>query len=334
MNKSVIIGVLSVVVGVVAGVAVSAYHFQPQIAGSQDGMADLESKVKGLQGQADDAKRTLAIALDENVYLLSKLETLESDLAAAEASAAASAAATEDVPTLEEILAGVSAPVPDDVAKADGAESGETEAEQKRREEFAARRQQGFEDARQRMTDFMDQSIANAKTPEEAQRLVAMQENMTYMGDLMRGMRELQSDEDREAYRLALQETRDNMRSLVNEQQNSMLRSLGEEYGISDPDKLGAFVDSLQETQRDPLYGGMMRMGGRGGGFRGGRPGRRGGEWGGRRGGGEGGPRGEGRRRGGDGGGGGRRGGGGGFGGGGGGGGRGGGGGGFGGGGR
>lgn len=156
---------------------------------------------------------------------------------------------------------------------------------EEQRAEWEARRQEFAAIAQQRMADMMAEAIANAKNPREAERLAAMQEHMNHLGTLFGEMRLLETDEEREAYREAIGQTRDTIRNLADQQQRSDLRAVARDFKIPD-DQQEAFFEALEAARENPitrspfLTGGGRGRGGPpgGGGPRGGGGGGRGGQ--------------------------------------------------------
>jgi len=154
----------------------------------------------------------------------------------------------------------------------DGDDEGSAEREA-RRQQWEERRSDFMATARENMNAMLDESAANADTLDEQERLVALKENLNHMMNLYSEARQIENEQDREAYRDAIQQTRRNIRDLVNEQQSDMLRDVAEQHGITDPEQQQAFLDAMEEAQRSPYFSSpMLSQGVGGGGRRGGPP--------------------------------------------------------------
>jgi len=137
------------------------------------------------------------------------------------------------------------------------------------RERMAGMREQTF------MT--LDDAIVKSTDPAEQERLTALAETTATMMDLFGQMREAQTDEERDALRVAIGETMESQRALVDEQRDYKTREILESYGIASDQKQDEFMSALDELRNDPvlsspMLGGWGRGPGRGGRGRG--PGR------------------------------------------------------------
>lgn len=173
---------------------------------------------------------------------------------------------------------------------ADALADSESTDDAERREDWQARRQEFAQVARERMNEFMAEAIANAKNPAEAERLGAMNTQMNHLTNLFQEMQQLETEEEREAYREAIGQTRDTIRDLAREQRDSKLRDTAASFGVTDPEEQSRLINRLDRIQNDPVMRSAFMFGGdrggsgrgRGGGGRGGVGGSRGDSEGGR----------------------------------------------------
>jgi hypothetical protein len=288
MYKTLILSLTAVILGAVGGVGISTLSMQQkldeatsQALSIQGRLADASARLEAAEERARNATRIDEDTRDawarEKQALLNEIEQLKT------------AEAASPVPEADPFaaLAAGSDPMAGERQASEGAgddrRPGRRQPTEEERAEWSARRDEMVTTARERLNQFMADSIAKAGSPEEAQRLALLRDNLNAMQNLMEEYRQLETDEEREAYREAMQQNRENVQSLVREQQDDMIRGVAEQYGIDDPGKQDAFVAAMRDTQNDPLFrspamtmGGGGR-GGWGGGFGGGEFGGRGG---------------------------------------------------------
>jgi hypothetical protein len=136
-------------------------------------------------------------------------------------------------------------------------ESGEdniTAEELARREQ---RRQQivdFMERQRQRGHEFINSQILQTADPAVQERLGILGENIDYMIDLMQEMRRVEDNQDRIALQQEYTAARDNVRVLVEQQQNHMLRQLAAENGITDPAAQDALIHAFRRVESSPFF--------------------------------------------------------------------------------
>ena len=145
----------------------------------------------------------------------------------------------------------------------------ERAAWQERRETFR-------QEMRQRVDDFFDDEYAAAPTTEAQERVAQVKEDIDYMIELRDAMRNAETNEERDEIRDEMMQTGMELRDLVVAQQDDMLRSVAENFGIESTEQQDAFITTIRGVQSSPYFqperymGGMGR--GRPGGFGGRRP--------------------------------------------------------------
>ncbi len=148
--------------------------------------------------------------------------------------------------------------------------------------EARERRRQRAEQWRERFEgqarEMWAEQFAAIDDPAALESLEALSEWRDYQQEMRRQLREMESEEDRNAVLVEMEEARWNAQQLVNDQQDSVLRAFAEEQGIAGETEQAQFVAQLRETLQDPFFlmermlvGGGPR-GGRGFGSRGFRP--------------------------------------------------------------
>lgn len=108
--------------------------------------------------------------------------------------------------------------------------------------------------ARRRIGEFLQAELDRTTDPVAQERIKALGEYTDYMMDLWRQRSEAQTDEERDQADQALAQAGETVRSLVQEQQDALLRSVASEYGIKDPEQQKAFIASLRETQSSAFF--------------------------------------------------------------------------------
>lgn len=101
---------------------------------------------------------------------------------------------------------------------------------------------------------FIDTALETTSDAVAQERIAALAEYPRYLRELQREMRSAESDEDRAALREEYLEARAEAREMIREQQNHMLRELGEAQGIDSTRDQDQFVRQLRETLRNPFF--------------------------------------------------------------------------------
>lgn len=145
----------------------------------------------------------------------------------------------------------------------EGPPEGETEGQRdERRRSFA-------EDYRQRMSDFLTEKIASSKDPAEKERIASIGEYMQSLMEQRQQLRDAQTDEDRQAIFDTMRQNSDVLRSMVEEQQDKVMRDSLASKGITNRSEQDTIIQAYKESQDNPFFSGPFTMfgGGRGGGF-------------------------------------------------------------------
>lgn len=216
----------------------------------------------------------------ENALLQEQLDNLRAELSRQEAEAAlareAAAKAETPEPTNEdadtkEFWGDVKEAVDDE---------GERRGRRERRERGAGdpERAQIF---REQVDQYYDEQLAAGGPPEVMERLQALQEYSHQMMDLREQMRGVEDPAARDAMRAQLEGLREEMKPLVKDQQEYMLRAAAERAGVTDARTQNRVADAMRDTLRDPMFtmnnrgpggggnppgGGKVGPGGKGGG--------------------------------------------------------------------
>ena len=277
MYRAIIATIAVCAIVATAAVIGVATHFQGQIDEAEAEANELRSQLsKTAKGEtrSNDSGALAAIA-EENGELILKVKELEEKLASVKS----------ELSKANEALMAQSTPEPElDTGEVldSLADVFDETREEAMREDFRERRAEFAAIAQDRMNTMMDEAIANAKSPEEKERFGAMQEHMNHLTTLYGEMRMVETDEEREAYREAIDQTRDTLRDLGREQQESQLRAVAEQFKIPEEQQT-AFFQALDQARENPMFRSpFVSGGGRGSGP----PGGRRGGWGGDRGGG------------------------------------------------
>lgn len=227
---------------------------------------------------------TLKEELTSKKHLETHVHTLEADLARMErelaaAREAARRAAQEASESLVTDVFPALPPEPvEDLARTDGEPQNDARTDwrgrweslsEEEREAMMDRRREFMSGFQERISAFLDDRMMQSTDQYEQERMAALQEYMAYMGDLRRQMREAASEEEREQLGELMRQSGEEMIGIMRDQQNHLLLQVAREYGITDPQKQGEFINRMQDLRQDPFFQGPMMYGG--GGFRGGR---------------------------------------------------------------
>lgn len=272
--RTAIVGVVTVLVGAVGGLALAQWHFGVRLAESENARTALEAEKKQLTQACYDAELEAEGAANENARLREQNKELEKGLAAG-------GAARRGPPRLEQTEdLGLFDFMPREGRNAAQAESDnpeESEEEQARREERRQQFREFRENARTTAAEYLAEQTAKATDPADRERLAAISEYTDAMFESFDAMRNAETDEERDAIRQTMMENGAVYRDLMQEQQASMTQDLAAKYGVA-AEQQEQFLQELEGLRSNPLFRGSAMFGGRGGGpggggFRGG-PGR------------------------------------------------------------
>ncbi|MCX5772701.1 MAG: hypothetical protein NTZ09_20855 [Candidatus Hydrogenedentes bacterium] len=135
---------------------------------------------------------------------------------------------------------------------------GDSESRQARFREFE-------QQMRDRVSTVLQDEYASAPDADTQERIQILQDYTDQMAQLREEMRNAESDEERDALRQTMRESYMGMQEVVRTQQDSMLRSLATNSGITDPGKQDAFITGLRDMQASPFFQTDRMMGGGGG---------------------------------------------------------------------
>ena len=117
---------------------------------------------------------------------------------------------------------------------------------------------------RDRVGSVLQQEYESAPDAESQERIETIQAYMEQMAQLRTAMREAQTDEERDALRQTMWDSSGGMREVLRTQQDSMLRTLASNNGITDTGKQDAFITGLRDLQASPFFQADRMMGGGG----------------------------------------------------------------------
>lgn len=106
----------------------------------------------------------------------------------------------------------------------------------------------------ERVDTFLDEAMAAAQSLAEQERITALKEHYDYLSALGLAMAEAETAEDRRALRGDLRQTFENLRYLMEEQQDAMIRTVAERYGVDDPADQRAFMDEVRLLDESPFF--------------------------------------------------------------------------------
>jgi cell division protein FtsB/Fe-S cluster assembly iron-binding protein IscA len=283
MVRMAIVGIVALVLGAVTGVGVVRGQMATIVTAARADEATAREELQKVKAEAQEAKARATHLEAEVDSLRTQLDMARESLN--ETLAEFMQAEPEplmDMPAeapAEEPLEAVEDPRPEErdrgnregrerwrERRGDQAQADDGLTREQRRQEFAAQ-------MRERANEMARNEMAKWNDPVAQQRISTINEQTQYMMDLRMQMREAQTDEEREALRTAMDQTRDTIRALTEEQQDYALRQLASQFGITAPGAQDQFIAGLRETQQSPYFRSWGMMGGPGGfgGF--GRPG-------------------------------------------------------------
>lgn len=133
------------------------------------------------------------------------------------------------------------------------------------RAQLEERLRDGLNQMRNRLAENLNAEMQKTSDPAAQDRLTQIQTYTDYNLDLFQELREATTDEQREALRQELSDNQNYVNALRQEQQNYMLSEIARQYGVNNSE---GFINSIQETMRNPMFrggsGGFGGFGGRG----------------------------------------------------------------------
>ena len=143
-------------------------------------------------------------------------------------------------------------------------ETGQPEEGRGDPEERRARFREFEQQMRDRVSTVLQDEYASAPDADAQERIEIIQDYMDQMAQLREAMRNAESDEERDALRQSMRESYMGMQEVVRTQQDSMLRSLASNSGITDPGKQDSLITGLRDLQASPFFQADRMMGGGG----------------------------------------------------------------------
>ncbi len=269
---------VALAVGVVGGALVVQQRLNTQLLEATDRLGATDAETKRLESELDRTHQRLELSRYELDKMARERDALRDQLSALEA-----------VPPVEQEL-GLDTMGAAEAAALLEPEPTEAEAEDQppQGDRRGGRRDEGRRDSpwrnpearrefmaqiRERSMGFLQDRIDSTTDPVVQDRLAAIGDYLDYMMDLGAQMREAETEEERDALRESMGQTRDEFQTLVRQQQEFMARELAEEYGITSTGEQDEFIASLNGMRQSPFFSSPMMQGGFGG-PRGGRGGR------------------------------------------------------------
>lgn len=117
------------------------------------------------------------------------------------------------------------------------------------------------------MSDFLSNEIEASTDPAEKARLASISEYMQSLMEQRQLLRDAQSDEERQAIFETMRQNGDTLRSMVEEQQDQVLRDALARQGVSGRAQQDGIIGAYKEAQRGPFFSGPFTF--FGGGWRG-----------------------------------------------------------------
>lgn len=247
---------LAVIIVAVGAAAALAWTSANRLAASRQ-------EIQTAVARADNAERDLKAARDEIRKLERRLLAAESERDSdSQAQQAVDAPpATEFMP--EALVAEMDepqAPEPADETpdrareqrrERDDRRPARTPEEEARRTEF---RQQFVDNMRTQASSFIQQNIDASPDAASQQRLASIGQYLDTMFEQGQQLRDAQSDEERRQIRQNMRQNGEELQGLVQQQQEAMLRGLVEQYGVTDPNKQTAIIDSFNQLRQSPFF--------------------------------------------------------------------------------
>jgi uncharacterized membrane protein YccC len=142
------------------------------------------------------------------------------------------------------------------------AETGQPEEGPGEAEGRAARFREFETQMRDRVKSALQQEYETASDADAQERIEILDDYVEQIAQLREEMRNAETDEERAVLRQAMRESFENMNEIVRTQQDSMLRSLAANSGVTDPGKQDAFIAGLRDLQTSPFFQADRMMGG------------------------------------------------------------------------
>jgi hypothetical protein len=262
---------VALAVGAVGGTLVIQHRLNPQLQAALEQDASREAEMKRLARELDRTRQRLDLSRTELSKMARERDALRDELQALEETVPAQ----QDL-SFDTMLAPDAAIELEPEASAEGQPALEAPRSERpdgdRRRDSPWRnpeaRREFMAQIRDRSMNFLQDRIDSTTDPVVQDRLAAIGDYLDYMMDLGAQMRDAETEEERDALRETMGQTRDEFQGLVREQQDYMVRQLAEEYGITGTEEQDEFIASLQGMRQSPFFSSPMMQWGFG------RPGR------------------------------------------------------------
>jgi len=269
MAKAIVGAIVGLVLGAIVGAVVVRHQTAPRLEAAGQETARLNALLVDLQRAAKESDEEAARLKDRLTELAEELR-----LAKTERPEQPEPEAPPVAFDLSQLFAGVEAEPEVDARAGPRTEGGRRrwgDLSPEDREAMTERRREFTGQMRERVTTFLQDQMMQSRDATEQERLAALQEYFDYMADVRERMREAETEEEREELGGLLRQSGEEMRNLVRDQQDLLVREVAKDYGITDPQKQVEFAERLQELRSSPFFWGPMTFGGGGFGDRGGR---------------------------------------------------------------
>ena len=270
------VAVAMLVLGAAAGGGFQYFRMNTALTDSQSAHDAAREKATQLESRIEKLQESMSDLEYENESLKDEVHSLES-AGRKDAEAAGSRPSETELNTLwadimSEMQKGDNGAKPakqDAKAKTPAETKKEKKKEKKAEPRTEAQKQadrsaRGKESRRQfqeRMSDFFQREAANAKDATAQQRIATLQGSMGALAELRDALKSTEDPEMRRQLREQSAQVIDQVRGLMLEQQDQMLREVATRYGITDPLQQDSFISSLRGVESTPYFhsGQLMR---------------------------------------------------------------------------
>jgi hypothetical protein len=265
--KTTVFVVLGLVIGIVAGAGGMHQWLMPQILELDFALGESNRALAAFQSDGGGGARLARLEAERKGYeqtlsdLRSEVDSLQNT---AEVAPATSEAALIEEPV--DAATNESADPPPDRGRRGSPwdRGGTPEERDARRQEFVTRMQDN-------LTDFFTGELEKSNTPEVQERLIALETTVHDMMDIRRQMRDVETDEERDALRASFGDTMDTARGIMKDQQRDMINAIAGQFNISSRADKAAFQQAVQAAVESPFFsdnpGALLWGGGRPGGY-------------------------------------------------------------------
>ncbi len=265
--KTMVFVVLGLVIGIVVGAGGMHQWLMPQVLELDLALGESNRALASLQSDGGDGARLVRLEAERKDYaqtlsdLRSEVDSLKN--AVDVAPAAVEVALIED--QADAAPSKSADPPPERGRRGSPWDRGGTPEERDaRRQEFVTRMQDN-------LTDFFTGELEKSNTPAVQERLIALETTVHDMMDIRRQMRDVETDEERDALRASFGDTMDTARGIMKDQQRDMINAIAGQFNISSDADKAAFQRAVQTAVESPFFsdnpGALLWGGGRRGGY-------------------------------------------------------------------